>query len=132
MGKLLLSKEQDQVARGMREFWESYPHNGRGGARQPGVDVAGLVAGLIAALVSIVMFGIVAMYCFKYRAKQRSQSRIEEHLYPEIPLACYSEVPKPETAPGLPSYEQALAFSGVHDAPPPPYNRSSTNATPPT
>ncbi|XP_077172026.1 transmembrane gamma-carboxyglutamic acid protein 2 isoform X2 [Paroedura picta] len=114
-------------------FWENYPHNGRGGSRQPGVDVAGLVAGLIAALVSTVMFAIVAMYCLKYRLKRRSQSsRTQENIYPEVALACFSEAPKPETAPGLPSYEQAMESSGVHDAPPPPYNRSSTNTATPT
>ncbi|KAL8176195.1 UNVERIFIED_CONTAM: hypothetical protein K2H54_025477 [Gekko kuhli] len=116
----------------MKDFWETYTHNGRGGARQPGVDVAGLIAGLIAALVSTVMFVIVAMYCFKYRVKQRIRSRTQENSYPEVPLACFTEAPKPETAPGLPSYEQAMASSGVHDAPPPPYNRSSTNTAPPT
>ncbi|XP_054849301.1 transmembrane gamma-carboxyglutamic acid protein 2 [Eublepharis macularius] len=113
------------------EFWETYPHNGRGGARSPGVDVAGLVAGLIAALVATVMFVIVALYCLKYRAKERSRSSTTQENH-ETPLACFSEMPKPETAPGLPSYEQALASSGVHDAPPPPYNRNSTNTAPPT
>lgn len=29
----------------------------------------------------------------------------------------------PPLPPGLPTYEQALAASGVHDAPPPPYSR---------
>ncbi|XP_060111588.1 transmembrane gamma-carboxyglutamic acid protein 2 [Heteronotia binoei] len=114
------------------EFWKSYKHNGIGGAKQPGVDVAGLIAGLIAALVSSVMFVIVAMYCFKYRVKQRIRSRTHDNSYPEVPLACFSEAPKPEDAPGLPSYEQVMASSGVHDAPPPPYNRNSTNAAPPT
>lgn len=114
------------------DFWETYPHNGRGGSRPPGVDVAGLIAGLIAALVSTVMFGIVVMYCLKYRVKQRIRSRTQENIYPEVPLACFSEAPKPETAPGLPSYEQVMATAGVHDAPPPPYNRSGTNTAPPT
>ncbi|XP_042328697.1 transmembrane gamma-carboxyglutamic acid protein 2 isoform X2 [Sceloporus undulatus] len=106
-----------------KQFWETYPHNGKGGASTPGVDVAGLVAGLIAALVSTVMFVVVAMYCVKYRAKERRRSRTQDHLYPEVPLANFDEEPKPETAPGLPSYEQAMESSGVHDAPPPPYNR---------
>ncbi|XP_061446554.1 transmembrane gamma-carboxyglutamic acid protein 2 [Rhineura floridana] len=115
-----------------KQFWETYPHNGKGGARTPGVDVAGLVAGLIAALVSTVMFVIVAMYCVKYRAKQRSRSRTQNNLYPALPLASFDEEPKPESAPGLPSYEQAMESSGMHDAPPPPYNRNSTNSAPPT
>ncbi|XP_007424196.1 transmembrane gamma-carboxyglutamic acid protein 2 isoform X1 [Python bivittatus] len=116
-----------------KKFWETYPHNGRGGARTPGVDVAGLVSGLIAALVSTVMFIVVAMYCVKYRAKERNRSRrLQENLYPGIPLANLDDEPKPESAPGLPSYEQAMASPGVHDAPPPPYNRNNTNLTPPT
>ncbi|KAJ7313740.1 hypothetical protein JRQ81_005396 [Phrynocephalus forsythii] len=116
-----------------KQFWETYPHNGKGGAGSPGVDVAGLVAGLVAALFSLVMFAVVALYCFRYRAKQRNRSRTEDSLHPGVPLAIFDEVPKPETAPGLPSYEQAMAAAGVHDAPPPPYNRSSsTNMAPPT
>ncbi|XP_066487319.1 transmembrane gamma-carboxyglutamic acid protein 2 [Tiliqua scincoides] len=112
-----------------KSFWETYEHNGKGGAKTAGVDVAGLVAGLIAAMVSVVMFVIVALYCFKYRAKRRNQSRTLDNLYP---LANFDEEPKPESAPGLPSYEQAMASSGVHDAPPPPYHRNSTNSAPPT
>ncbi|KAJ6654815.1 hypothetical protein lerEdw1_006504 [Lerista edwardsae] len=112
-----------------RSFWETYEHNGKGGAKAPGLDVAGLVAGLIAAMVSAVMFVIVGMYYFKYRAKRRNQARTQDNLYP---LAGFDEEPKPELAPGLPSYEQAMASSGVHDAPPPPYNRNSTNLAPPT
>ncbi|XP_020649662.2 transmembrane gamma-carboxyglutamic acid protein 2 [Pogona vitticeps] len=115
------------------QFWETYPHNGKGGAGTPGVDVAGLVSGLIAALFSLVMFAVVALYCFRYRAKERNRSRTEDSLHPGMPLASFDEAPKPETAPGLPSYEQAMAAPGVHDAPPPPYNRSSdTNLAPPT
>ncbi|XP_062993479.1 transmembrane gamma-carboxyglutamic acid protein 2 [Elgaria multicarinata webbii] len=115
-----------------KDFWEKYPHNGKGGARTSGVDVAGLVAGLIAALVSAVMIAVVAMYCFKYRAKQRRQSRTQDSLHPGVPLASFDDEPKPESAPGLPTYEQALEASGMHDAPPPPYNRNSTNMPPPT
>ncbi|KAH0626703.1 hypothetical protein JD844_001820 [Phrynosoma platyrhinos] len=123
-GKCLSQENVDwAVSRGARkQFWETYPHNGKGGTRTPGVDVAGLVAGLIAALVSTVMFVVVAMYCVKYRAKERRRSRTQDNLYPEVPLANFDEEPKPEMAPGLPSYEQAMASSGVHDAPPPPYN----------
>ncbi|XP_053218525.1 transmembrane gamma-carboxyglutamic acid protein 2 [Podarcis raffonei] len=113
-------------------FWDVYEHNGKGGASEPGVDVAGLVAGLVGALVSAVMFVIVGMYYIKYRRKQRSRSRAQSDLYPAVPLATFGEEPKPESAPGLPSYEQVLETSGVHDAPPPPYNRNSTNTAPPT
>ncbi|XP_058038053.1 transmembrane gamma-carboxyglutamic acid protein 2 [Ahaetulla prasina] len=111
-----------------KKFWEPYQRE-KGKTRNPGIDVAGLVAGLIAALVSIVMFIIVAMYCIKYRAKERNRSRRTQD--PGIPLANFDDEPKPESAPGLPSYEQAMASPGVHDAPPPPYNRNN-NLTRPT
>uniref|UniRef100_A0A8C6WCY0 Proline-rich Gla (G-carboxyglutamic acid) polypeptide 2 n=1 Tax=Nannospalax galili TaxID=1026970 RepID=A0A8C6WCY0_NANGA len=37
------------------------------------------------------------------------------------PLNPPTPLPPPQP-PGLPTYEQALAASGVHDAPPPPYS----------
>uniref|UniRef100_A0A8C6X4J3 Gla domain-containing protein n=1 Tax=Naja naja TaxID=35670 RepID=A0A8C6X4J3_NAJNA len=77
-----------------------------------GIDVAGLVAGLIATLV----FFLQSQSPFPFR-------RTQENLNPGIPLANFDDEPKPESAPGLPSYEQAMASPGVHDAPPPPYNR---------
>ncbi|XP_044300714.1 transmembrane gamma-carboxyglutamic acid protein 2 [Varanus komodoensis] len=115
-----------------KNFWESYVHNGKGGKRASGVDVAGLVAGLVAALVSAIMIAIVAMYCVKYRAKERRRSRSQENLPHRLPLGISGEEPKPESAPGLPTYEQALVASGMHDAPPPPYERNSTNSAPAT
>lgn len=36
----------------------------------------------------------------------------------------------PPLPPGLPTYEQALAASGVHDAPPPPYSRYEAGLVP--
>uniref|UniRef100_A0A2K5QD53 Proline rich and Gla domain 2 n=1 Tax=Cebus imitator TaxID=2715852 RepID=A0A2K5QD53_CEBIM len=42
-------------------------------------------------------------------------------LSPLSPLGPPTPVPPPPP-PGLPTYEQALAASGVHDAPPPPYS----------
>uniref|UniRef100_A0A670JKH0 Gla domain-containing protein n=1 Tax=Podarcis muralis TaxID=64176 RepID=A0A670JKH0_PODMU len=42
---------------------------------------------------------------------------------PGDPSPFLSPCPKPESAPGLPTYDQVLETSGVHDAPPPPYHR---------
>uniref|UniRef100_A0A8C3FGJ1 Gla domain-containing protein n=1 Tax=Chrysemys picta bellii TaxID=8478 RepID=A0A8C3FGJ1_CHRPI len=44
-------------------------------------------------------------------------------LNPDVPLTCLPGDPKPLGPPGLPSYQEALEASGVHDAPPPPYPR---------
>lgn len=73
-------------------FWESYIYNGKGGRGR--VDVAGLAVGLTSGILLIVLASLGAFW--------------------------YLHCPPPP--PGLPTYEQALAASGVHDAPPPPYS----------
>ncbi|CAH7456564.1 Prrg2 [Phodopus roborovskii] len=45
----------------------------------------------------------------------QGRSGLISPLSPPTPLC-------PPLPPGLPTYEQALAASGVHDAPPPPYS----------
>uniref|UniRef100_A0A8C9P416 Proline rich and Gla domain 2 n=1 Tax=Spermophilus dauricus TaxID=99837 RepID=A0A8C9P416_SPEDA len=45
------------------------------------------------------------------------RARLISPLSPPTPLPAPPLLP-----PGLPTYEQALAASGVHDAPPPPYS----------
>uniref|UniRef100_A0A8C8RWZ2 Gla domain-containing protein n=1 Tax=Pelusios castaneus TaxID=367368 RepID=A0A8C8RWZ2_9SAUR len=109
-------------------FWETYPHNGKGGSSDsPGVDVAGLVAGLVASLVLMIMIGVLVMYCVKYRAKQHRHHSVHVPLNPDVPLTCLPGDPKPLGPPGLPSYQEALEASGVHDAPPPPYPRAPSS-----
>nr|XP_033817969.1 transmembrane gamma-carboxyglutamic acid protein 2 [Geotrypetes seraphini] len=122
--------EDDQIT---KQFWDKYPHNGKGGdsAVTPAIDVAGLVAGLIATIVLLIMGTLVALYCVKYRARERSQGRVPVSLTSsalpteDVPL---TRLPRhqPE-APGLPSYEQALEASGTYDAPPPPYQRNAVH-----
>uniref|UniRef100_A0A670JKI3 Gla domain-containing protein n=1 Tax=Podarcis muralis TaxID=64176 RepID=A0A670JKI3_PODMU len=87
--------------------------------KRPGVDVAGLVAGLVGALVSVDCF----VTCSHHSDSSPSLIRAQSDLYPAVPLATFVEEPKPESAPGLPTYDQVLETSGVHDAPPPPYHR---------
>ncbi|CAH2318972.1 transmembrane gamma-carboxyglutamic acid 2 isoform X1 [Pelobates cultripes] len=124
--------ENDQEA---KNFWNSYPHNGKGGnsSSSATVDVAGLVAGLIAGLVLLLMAGAIILYCVRYRAKESARGRPPVNLTSNIPLPeelplTHLPVPVPD-APGLPSYEEALEASGTYDAPPPPYQRGSTRST---
>ncbi|KAM4703053.1 transmembrane gamma-carboxyglutamic acid protein 2 [Rhinophrynus dorsalis] len=127
--------ENDQLT---KQFWDKYPHNGKGGdsTSSPSVDVAGLVAGLIAAFILLVMVGILIMYCVRYRAKESTRGRPPVNLTANIPMpegVPLTQLPASEpTAPGLPSYEEALEASGTYDAPPPPYQRGSTRSTQPS
>ncbi|KAJ8416253.1 hypothetical protein AAFF_G00382750 [Aldrovandia affinis] len=113
------------------EFWKTYTH---GHGRPPSrLDVTALLIGLIAAGVTIIIVGLLFWYCCqrayllgrspgssRVRTGRSNASlilrRLEEvSLQPVVP-------PEEEMGlPGLPSYEQAIAKSGQHDAPPPPY-----------
>lgn len=101
-------------------FWAKYTHNQ---GSSPRVDVSGLVAGILAALVAVVIATVLGVYCYKAKkqAGQRSGQapvRMEADGHPSVP----EMVPLAGiTAPGLPSYNDALNHSGQHDAPPPPY-----------
>lgn len=102
-------------------FWEIYTHNGKGGRGR--VDVAGLAVGLTSGILLIVLAGLGAFWYLHYQRRhlvQNQESSLQEAglisaLNPPTPLP-------PPQPPGLPTYEQALAASGVHDAPPPPYS----------
>ncbi|KAM4652316.1 transmembrane gamma-carboxyglutamic acid protein 2 [Discoglossus pictus] len=119
-------------------FWDTYPHNGKGGNTNSssGVDIAGLVSGLVAGLVLLVMAAVLIMYCVRYRAKERRRGRAPVNLTNNLPLpedVPLTQLPTTDvTAPGLPSYEEALEASGTYDAPPPPYQRGSTRSTQPS
>lgn len=98
-------------------FWTDYVNNQ---ANSPIVDVSGLVAGILAVLVSAVIATVLGIYCYKAKNKggQRAPVRMATDMHPApemVPLAGI-------TAPGLPSYNEALNRSGQHDAPPPPYS----------
>ncbi|XP_038608682.1 transmembrane gamma-carboxyglutamic acid protein 2 [Tachyglossus aculeatus] len=117
-------------------FWESYVFNGKGGGGLgKGLDVAGLTVGLTVALLLLLLTGLGVYWylsCYRGRARRPSGSCRAGLVVEEIPLrspppppaTSVSTVPPPDLplAPGLPSYEQALEASGVHDAPPPPYH----------
>ncbi|XP_039106546.1 transmembrane gamma-carboxyglutamic acid protein 2 isoform X2 [Hyaena hyaena] len=105
-------------------FWESYIYNGKGGRGR--VDVAGLAVGLTSGILLIVLASLGAFWYLHYRRRgQGQQSCLQEaelinSLSPLDNLGPPTPLPPPPP-PGLPTYEQALAASGVHDAPPPPY-----------
>lgn len=97
-------------------FWEDYKKE-----YAPGVDVSGLVAGLMALLVSAVIAAVLGVYCYKARQKSgRSQNpvRMAGDGRPAAEMVPLSGI----AAAGLPSYNEALTRSGMHDAPPPPYS----------
>uniref|UniRef100_A0A8C9ALE2 Proline rich and Gla domain 2 n=1 Tax=Prolemur simus TaxID=1328070 RepID=A0A8C9ALE2_PROSS len=106
-------------------FWENYIYNGKGGRGR--VDVAGLAVGLTSGILLIVLAGLGAFWYLHWRRRQGQQPSPQEAglispLNPLSPPGPPTPLPPPPP-PGLPTYEQALAASGVHDAPPPPYTR---------
>ncbi|XP_041794341.1 transmembrane gamma-carboxyglutamic acid protein 4 [Chelmon rostratus] len=118
------------------DFWKKYTADKDKRGR---VDVTSLLVGLIAGGVVLVIVGLLIWYFCQGKCKddlsrtnsirvrpRRSNAslimrRLEEvSLQPVLPPG----PPPPMEAvdpPGLPSYEQAIARSGQHDAPPPPY-----------
>ncbi|XP_035510545.1 transmembrane gamma-carboxyglutamic acid protein 2 [Morone saxatilis] len=107
--------EDDTMA---QAFWKDYSQE-----YAPKVDVAGLVAGILAALLSAAIVTVLGIYC--YKAKNKSGQRSTQA---PVRMAADGR-PAPEmvplagiTAPGLPSYNEALTRIGQHDAPPPPYS----------
>lgn len=104
-------------------FWESYIYNGKRGRGR--VDVAGLVVGLTSGILLIVLASLGAFWYLHCRPGRGQQSCPQEAelinpLSPLGDLGPPTPLPPPPP-PGLPTYEQALEASGVHDAPPPPY-----------
>ncbi|KAM4824943.1 transmembrane gamma-carboxyglutamic acid protein 2 [Thomomys bottae] len=106
-------------------FWETYAYNGKGGRRA--VDVAGLVVGLSVGILLIVLAGLGAFWYLHHPQRRRGPGPSQQSSVSpqEILLISPLSPPTPQTPPpppGLPTYEQALAATGVHDAPPPPYS----------
>ncbi|XP_068596217.1 transmembrane gamma-carboxyglutamic acid protein 4 [Brachionichthys hirsutus] len=117
-------------------FWTSYIADKDKRSR---VDVTSLLVGLIAGGVAIVVVGLMVWYFCHGKCKgdlgrasslrgrpRRSNAalimrRLEEVSLQPVPPA-QPAPPNEESDPlGLPSYEQAIAKRGQHDAPPPPY-----------
>uniref|UniRef100_G3TQW1 Proline rich and Gla domain 2 n=1 Tax=Loxodonta africana TaxID=9785 RepID=G3TQW1_LOXAF len=120
-------------------FWETYIYNGKGeqkNIRRGRVDIAGLAVGLTSGVLLVVLAGLGAFWYLRYRRGRGQHSCPQEQhtvhcskslgpLSPPSSLGPPTPLPPP---PGLPTYEQALEASGVHDAPPPPYSRGPSRA----
>ncbi|XP_031817619.1 LOW QUALITY PROTEIN: transmembrane gamma-carboxyglutamic acid protein 2 [Sarcophilus harrisii] len=100
-------------------FWKTYPFNGKGGAGHGRVDVAALTVGLGTGLLVLLL---AALGTFWYLQRRRQLAR-NPGSSPQSAFLVIEDLPLTPLPPppGLPTYEQALAASGVHDAPPPPY-----------
>ncbi|XP_003214745.1 transmembrane gamma-carboxyglutamic acid protein 4 [Anolis carolinensis] len=114
-----------------KRFWDVYTSTGLGsktdGSAVEKMDVIALLTGLIAIGVLLVITGLLIYYLCQRRCKprlteypscRRHHSSIIFQRREEFPLASLS--PHSEHI-GLPTYEQAVALRGNHDAPPPPY-----------
>ncbi|XP_061078393.1 transmembrane gamma-carboxyglutamic acid protein 4 isoform X2 [Conger conger] len=113
-------------------FWKTYHHDDQ--VKPPSrLDVTALLIGLIAAGVTIIIIGLLLWYCChraymlgrspgssRVRTGRSNASLILRRLE-EVSLQPVLPPPDELCPPGLPSYEQAIAKSGPHDAPPPPY-----------
>ncbi|XP_061466524.1 transmembrane gamma-carboxyglutamic acid protein 4 [Rhineura floridana] len=113
-------------------FWKEYVIKGSGaktGAQGiQKIDVMGLLTGLVAIGVLLVITGLLIYYLCQTRCKQRQlprhtscrshNSSIIFQRHEEFPL---NPLPQCTEQIGLPTYEQAIALRGNHDALPPPY-----------
>ncbi|XP_077104569.1 transmembrane gamma-carboxyglutamic acid protein 4 [Siphateles boraxobius] len=114
-------------------FWKTYTEDK--GESQSKVDVTALLVGIISAGVFIVIVGLVIWYfCqgrnkdhgFRGSIRRRSNRSNASMIIRRLEEVSLHPIPHTDSdgnpgAPGLPSYEQAIAITGPHDAPPPPY-----------
>ncbi|CAN9506990.1 unnamed protein product [Ophioblennius macclurei] len=127
-------------------FWNKYTSDNKSPSK---VDVTSLLVGLITAGVAIIVAGLLGWYFCQAKCKnnlsrgnsvpvrrrRRSNAtliirRLEEvSLQPVVPPGGPSQMEEADP-PGLPSYEQAIARNGPHDAPPPPYPGSRSGSIP--
>ncbi|CAL8353285.1 unnamed protein product [Merluccius merluccius] len=111
-------------------FWKKYTEDKE---KRPGrLDVTSLLVGLIAAGVSVVVISLLTWYFCQGKCKdglsrtrvrrRRSNASVILRRLEEVSLQPVPPPPMEDpSSPGLPSYEQAIAKAGTHDAPPPPY-----------
>ncbi|TRY53598.1 hypothetical protein DNTS_014979 [Danionella cerebrum] len=121
-------------------FWRTYTDHS--GESQSKVDVTALLVGIITSAVFIVILCLLIWYfchgrnknhgfrgSIRHRTTRSNASMIIRRLE-EVSL---HPIPHPDADAdplGLPSYEQAIANAGPHDAPPPPYPGRGTRVIP--
>ncbi|KAM9409811.1 transmembrane gamma-carboxyglutamic acid protein 4 [Pholidichthys leucotaenia] len=112
-----------------RDFWKTYTSGNDNNLGA--VDVTALVVGLLCGGIAIIVIVILVWFLCKLKFKddpsptsstrvrrRRTNAALITRRLEEVSL---QPVVTPEDPLGLPSYEQAIARSGQHDAPPPPY-----------
>uniref|UniRef100_A0A8C6SL29 Proline rich Gla (G-carboxyglutamic acid) 4 (transmembrane) n=1 Tax=Neogobius melanostomus TaxID=47308 RepID=A0A8C6SL29_9GOBI len=120
-------------------FWKKYTEDQ---SQKPGrLDVTSLLIGLIVAGVVLLIVSLLAWYFCHGKCKddmsrassirvrpRRSNASVIIRRLEEVSLQPMNPPSDPD-APGLPSYDQAIANSGQYDAPPPPYPGSRPGST---
>ncbi|XP_077418964.1 transmembrane gamma-carboxyglutamic acid protein 4 [Vanacampus margaritifer] len=126
------AREVFEDVQATNEFWKQYTaEKAKGPSR---VDITSLLVALVAVGVIFVLVGLLSWYFCPGKCKddfsQASSVRVRPRrsnaplIMRRLEEVSLQPVPPPmdEDEPlGLPSYEQAIAKSGQHDAPPPPY-----------
>ncbi|XP_036441223.1 transmembrane gamma-carboxyglutamic acid protein 4 [Colossoma macropomum] len=115
-------------------FWKKYTEDHS--QRPSRLDITALLVGLIAGGVAIVIMGLLIWYSCQKRCgksdrfagpirtrSRRSNASVIIRRLEEVSLQPIALPPSSDGLDdhGLPSYEQAIARDGPHDAPPPPY-----------
>ncbi|KAG9272837.1 transmembrane gamma-carboxyglutamic acid protein 4 [Astyanax mexicanus] len=115
-------------------FWKKYTEDHT--SRPTRLDVTALLVGLIAGGVALVIVGLLTWYSCQKRCgkserfagpiRSRSRRSNASVIIRRLEEVSLQTIPAPPSIDGsedhgLPSYEQAVARTGPHDAPPPPY-----------
>lgn len=126
------------------DFWKKYTEDQNSHSTR--VDVTSLLVGLISVGVVLLVASLLFWYFCQGKCKnnlsrggsvqvprrRRSNATLIMRRLEEVSLQpAFPPVGPPhleEDLPGLPSYEQAIARNGPHDAPPPPYPGSRTGS----
>ncbi|XP_061557322.1 transmembrane gamma-carboxyglutamic acid protein 4 [Phycodurus eques] len=129
------AREVFEDVQATNDFWKKYTAEKD---KQPSrVDITSLLVALIVVGVIIVLVGLLSWYFCPGKCKddfsrassvrvrpRRSNASLILRRLEEVSLQPVVPPPPPMDdveLPGLPSYEQAIAKNGQHDAPPPPY-----------
>ncbi|XP_061882621.1 transmembrane gamma-carboxyglutamic acid protein 4 [Entelurus aequoreus] len=122
------------------DFWKKYTAEKE--KQSSKVDITSLLVALVVVGVIIVLVGLLSWYFCPGKCKddfsrtssvrvrpRRSNAALIIRRLEEVSLQPVAPPPIEDIdLPDLPSYEQAIAKSGQHDAPPPPYPGSRTGS----